>query len=200
MSQRSPAVVNRSEAVKAEFADFELDLASGELGRSGHLVRLQGQPFLVLCVLLDHAREVVTREELQRQLWPDETLVDFDHGLNKAIAKLRDALDDSKSTAGLIQTLPRRGYRFTAEVNWIGPRSGSPDSEAPVVSRRSIPVRYWLGGAMVFALLLTTTLWINRYAIEDWFQPRPSGPIYCGFAPDQPIERSGARVSNRRNH
>jgi TolB-like protein/DNA-binding winged helix-turn-helix (wHTH) protein/Flp pilus assembly protein TadD len=173
MSQRSPAVVNRSEAVKAEFAEFELDLASGELCRSGHLVRLQGQPFLVLCVLLDHAREVVTREELQRQLWPDETLVDFDHGLNKAIAKLRDALDDSKSTAGLIQTLPRRGYRFTAEVNWVGPRSGSPDSEAPVVSRRSIPVRYWPGGAMVLALLLTTALWFNRYAIEDWFQPRP---------------------------
>ena len=91
MSQRTPAVVNRSEAVKAVFADFELDLASGELGRGGHLIRLQGQPFLVLCVLLDHAREVVTREELQRQLWPDDTLVDFDHGLNKAIAKLRDA-------------------------------------------------------------------------------------------------------------
>ncbi len=173
MSQRSPAVVDRSKAVKAEFADFELDLASGELGRSGNLVRLQGQPFLVLCVLLDHAREVVTREELQRQLWPDETLVDFDHGLNKAIAKLRDALDDSKSTAGLIQTLPRRGYRFTAEVSWVGPRSGSPDSEAPVVSHRSIPVRYWPGGAMVLALLLTTALWINRHAIEDWFQPRP---------------------------
>jgi TolB-like protein/DNA-binding winged helix-turn-helix (wHTH) protein/Flp pilus assembly protein TadD len=173
MSQRSSAVANRSEAVKAEFADFELDLASGELGRSGHLVRLQGQPFLVLSVLLDHAREVVTREELQRQLWPDEAVVDFDHGLNKAIAKLRDALDDSNSTAGLIQTLPRRGYRFTAEVNWVGPSSGSPDSEAPVGSRRSIPVRFWLGGAMVLALLLTTTLWINRYAIKDWFQPRP---------------------------
>jgi TolB-like protein/DNA-binding winged helix-turn-helix (wHTH) protein/Flp pilus assembly protein TadD len=173
MSQRSQVVVDRSEAVKAEFADFELDLASGELVRSGHLVRLQGQPFLVLCVLLDHPREVVTREELQRQLWPDETLVDFDHGLNKAIAKLRDALDDPKSTAGFIQTLPRRGYRFTAEVNWVGPRSGSPDSEAPVVSHLSIPVRYWLGGAVVLALLLTTALWINRYAIVDWFQPRP---------------------------
>ncbi|HEY2472494.1 MAG TPA: tetratricopeptide repeat protein [Terracidiphilus sp.] len=173
MSQRSPAVVNRSEAVKAEFADFKLDLASGELDRSGHLVRLQGQPFLVLCVLLDHAREVVTREELQRQLWPDDTLVDFDHGLNKAIAKLRDALDDSKSTAALIQTLPRRGYRFMAEVNWVGPRIASPTLEAPVVLRSSISVRYRFGGAIVLAMLLMTTLWINRYAIEDWFQPRP---------------------------
>jgi TolB-like protein/DNA-binding winged helix-turn-helix (wHTH) protein/Flp pilus assembly protein TadD len=173
MSQRSPVAVNRSEAVKAEFAGFELDLASGELCRSGHLVRLQGQPFLVLCVLLDHAREVVTREELRRQLWADDTVVDFDHGLNKAIAKLRDALDDSKSTSALIQTLPRRGYRFTAEVNWLGVRSASPVLEAPIISRPSIPARYWPIGAMVLALILMTALWINWHAIEDWVQRRP---------------------------
>lgn len=137
------------------------------------MIRLQGQPFLVLCVLLDHAREVVTREELQRQLWPDDTLVDFDHGLNKAIAKLRDALDDSKSTAALIQTLPRRGYRFTAEVNWIYPRTASPALEAPIVSRRTIPTRILIGSAVVLGLLLMATIWIDRNAIEDWVQRRP---------------------------
>jgi TolB-like protein/DNA-binding winged helix-turn-helix (wHTH) protein/Flp pilus assembly protein TadD len=174
MSLRPPAVVNRSEAVKADFANFELDLSSGELIREGHLVRLQGQPFLVLCVLLDHAREVVTREELQRQLWPDDTLVDFDHGLNKAIAKLRDALDDSKSTPPLIQTLPRRGYRFTAEVNWVGPRIASPALEAPIVSRHTVPARYWASGATVLAILLMATLWIKRTELEDWIQRRPA--------------------------
>src|SRR5258708_38159590 len=104
-----------AEAVKAEVADILFDLSSGDLIRNGRLVRLQGQPSLVLRLLLDHAGEVVTREELQRQLWPDETFVDFDQGLNKAVGKLRDALDDLKATSGLIQTIPRRGYRCNAK-------------------------------------------------------------------------------------
>lgn len=122
-------MVSSTEAVKAQFAGFELDLSSGELIRNGKRLRLQGQPFLVLRVLLDRAGEVVTRDELQHQLWQGETFVDFDHGLNKAIAKLRDALDDPKATSQLIQTLPRRGYRLTAEVNWIGPHNGLPVRE-----------------------------------------------------------------------
>src|SRR5215467_6476521 len=104
---------------KARFADFELDLSSGELIRDGRRLRLQGQPFQVLCVLLERSGGVVTREELQRRLWPDETFVDFDHGLNKAIAKLREALEDSRTSSKLIETIPRRGYRFTVEVNWV---------------------------------------------------------------------------------
>jgi TolB-like protein/DNA-binding winged helix-turn-helix (wHTH) protein/Flp pilus assembly protein TadD len=165
-------MVLSSEAVKAEFADFELDLSSGELTRNGQRFRLQGQPFLVLRVLLDHAGEVVTREELQRQLWPRETFTDFDHGLNKAIAKLRDALNDPKADSRLIETLPRRGYRFTVDVNWIGPRNGLPVPEA-VAPDRPAPIRYWLAGGLVLALLLTTALWLNRRTIAGWFNPRP---------------------------
>jgi TolB-like protein/DNA-binding winged helix-turn-helix (wHTH) protein/cytochrome c-type biogenesis protein CcmH/NrfG len=165
-------MVLSSEVVKAEFADFELDLSSGELTRNGQRFRLQGQPFLVLRVLLDHAGEVVTREELQRQLWPRETFTDFDHGLNKAIAKLRDALNDPKADSRLIETLPRRGYRFTVDVNWIGPRNGLPVPEA-VAPDRPAPIRYWLAGGLVLALLLTTALWLNRRTIAGWFNPRP---------------------------
>ena len=166
-------MVSSSEAVKAQFSDFELDLASGELTRNGQRLRLQGQPFMVLCVLLDRAGEVVTREELQRQLWPDETFVDFDHGLNKAIAKLRDALDDPKTGSKLIQTLPRRGYRFTGEVKWVESRQGLPVRETEVVSTRLIPTLYWLVGGLVLALLLTTALWLNRRSASGWFSPRP---------------------------
>ena len=134
-------MVSSTEAVKAEFAGFELDFSSGELTRNGHRIRLQGQPFLVLRVLLDRAGEVVTREELQRQLWPGETFVDFDHGLNKAIARLREALEDPKSDSKLIETLPRRGYRFTADVNWVGSPVDLPAPPEALAASRSNPTR-----------------------------------------------------------
>lgn len=110
-----------SHAVKAYFAGFELDLRSSELVRDGRRVRLQGQPFQVLCLLLERAGEVVLREQLRQRLWPGETFVDFDHGLNKAIAKLRDALDQPNAADSMIQTLPRRGYRFVPAVEWAPP-------------------------------------------------------------------------------
>jgi len=162
-----------AEILKAQFAGFELDLSSGELVRDGHVVRLQNQPFLVLRLLLEHAGEVVTREELQHRIWSGETFVDFDHGLNKTIAKLREALDDSKAISGIIQTLPRRGYRFTAEVTWIGPRNGASSPTVPAVSHRTIPLQYWLGGGLVLAVLLSAVLWANRNTVEDWLHSRP---------------------------
>jgi TolB-like protein/DNA-binding winged helix-turn-helix (wHTH) protein/Tfp pilus assembly protein PilF len=141
-------MVSSTEAVKAEFAGFELDFSSGELTRNGERFRLQGQPFLVLRVLLERAGEVVIREELQQQLWPGETFVDFDHGLNKAIAKLREALEDSNASSRLIETIPRRGYRFTAEVKWVGPRHGLPAAEEalPQPELGRFPARYWIAG------------------------------------------------------
>src|SRR5580700_6329661 len=98
------------------FGVFELDLRSGELRKHGLLVRLQEQPFQVLTTLLEHSGEVVTREELQKKLWPANTFVDFDHGLNKAINKIRDALGDSAESPRFVETVARRGYRFLAEV------------------------------------------------------------------------------------
>jgi len=160
--------------LKAQFADFELDLSSGELIQDGRRSRLQRQPFQVLSVLLERAGGVVTREELQRRLWPDETFVDFDHGLNKAIAKLREALEDSKTSSKLIETIPRRGYRFTAEVNWIGTRNGQLVVEERPSQQRQRPSRSLLAGGVVLALLVTTAVWFSRQTLSVWLGIRPA--------------------------
>lgn len=98
------------------FGVFQADLKSGELRKNGVKIRLQEQPFQVLAMLLDHPGDVVTREELRQKLWPADTFVDFDHSLNTAINKLREALGDSASNPRFVETLARRGYRFIAPV------------------------------------------------------------------------------------
>lgn len=103
------------------FGVFELDLNAGELRKSGVKLRLQGQPFQVLAVLLDRAGEVVSREELQQKLWAADTFVDFDHSLNTAINKVREVLGDSASSPRFVETLARRGYRFIAPVHKEAP-------------------------------------------------------------------------------
>jgi DNA-binding winged helix-turn-helix (wHTH) protein len=105
------------------FGVFELDRASGDLRKDGKArPRLQGQPLDVLLQLLERPGEIITREELRQRLWPADTFVDFDHSLNTAVNKLREALEDSASNPRFIQTLPRRGYRFIAPVAQADPR------------------------------------------------------------------------------
>src|SRR5437762_7834004 len=98
------------------FGLFEVDTRSGELRRQGSKVNLQDQPFQALMLLLERPGEVVTREELQKRLWPENTFVDFDRGLNKTINKLRIALRDDAEKPRYIETLPQRGYRYIATV------------------------------------------------------------------------------------
>ncbi len=119
----------------ARFGVFELDLNAGELRKSGVKLRLQGQPLQVLALLLERAGEVVSREELQKKLWPSDTFVDFDHSLNTAINKVREALGDSASSPRYVETLARRGYRF------IAPVQGNPPQEAnsPTPTNNRIP-------------------------------------------------------------
>src|SRR5215471_7327225 len=105
---RSPRVIR--------FGLFEADLAAGELRKNGLQVKLQDRPFEILAILLEHPGEVVSREELRRRLWPADTFVDFDHSLNAAVKRLRDALRDSADNPRFIETLARRGYRFMAPV------------------------------------------------------------------------------------
>jgi DNA-binding winged helix-turn-helix (wHTH) protein len=100
----------------ARFGLFEVDLVSGELRKDGSRIRLQEQPFRVLAMLLDRPGEMVTREEMRSQLWPGDTFVDFDHGLNTAVNKLREALGDAAANPRFVQTVARRGYRFIAPV------------------------------------------------------------------------------------
>ncbi|MGH9784259.1 MAG: winged helix-turn-helix domain-containing protein [Terriglobia bacterium] len=100
----------------ARFGPFEADLRAGELLKNGRRIRLQNQPLQILAMLLEHPGEVVTREELRQKLWPSDTFVDFDHGLNNAINRLREVLGDSAEDPRFIETLPRRGYRFIAAM------------------------------------------------------------------------------------
>jgi TolB-like protein/DNA-binding winged helix-turn-helix (wHTH) protein len=105
----------RDDVRRLKFGVFEADLRAGELTKQGKRLSLQEQPFRLLALLLEKPRELVTREELQRRLWP-QTTVDFDHGLNKAISKIREALGDSAENPRFIETVARRGYRFLADV------------------------------------------------------------------------------------
>ena len=123
----------------ARFGLFELDLSAGELRKSGVKLRLQGQPFQVLALLLERAGEVVTREELQQKLWPSDTFVDFDHSLNTAINKVREALGDSASSPRYVETLARRGYRFIAPVQADGPAAIPSDGDRAVTSASAPP-------------------------------------------------------------
>jgi Tol biopolymer transport system component/DNA-binding winged helix-turn-helix (wHTH) protein len=113
-----------SSSRRVRFSTFEVDLRSGELRKRGQKIRLQEQPFQLLAALLERPGEVVTREELRSRLWPSDTFVDFDHGLNAAIKRLRDALGESAETPILIETLSRRGYRFLGSVETVGGRPG----------------------------------------------------------------------------
>jgi DNA-binding winged helix-turn-helix (wHTH) protein len=116
------------------FGPFEVDLRTQELRRQGVVVRLSGQPFQILEMLLSRPGELVTRDELQQQLWPGASVVDCTHGLNAAINKLREALGDSAITPQYVETLPRRGYRFIAEIC-----ERSTDQSASVVPVAAIP-------------------------------------------------------------
>jgi DNA-binding winged helix-turn-helix (wHTH) protein len=93
------------------FGVFEVDLRTGELRKSGIKLRLSGQPFQVLAILLERPGEVITREELQKRIWPD-TFVDFEHNLNTAVNKIREVLGDSAENPRFVETVPRRGYRL----------------------------------------------------------------------------------------
>jgi len=106
------------------FGIYEIALQSGELRKAGVRIRVQQQPLRLLELLLEHPGEVVTREELRGRIWPNESFGDFDQAVNVAIAKLRVALGDSADNPRFIETLPRRGYRFIADVAVVNPPTG----------------------------------------------------------------------------
>ncbi len=126
---------------RTRFGVFEADPRNGVLTRSGRRVRLQEQPFQLLSALLERPGEIVTREELQGRLWP-RTVIDYDHGLNKAVSKIREALGDSAENPRFVETIARRGYRFLADVAVIDENPAEaivadPEASAPPVEKNS---------------------------------------------------------------
>ncbi len=141
------------------FGVFEAHLSSGELFKSGKRVRLQQQPFDVLRTLITRPGEVVTRDDLRKALWPDDVTVDFDQSLNKSVTKLRDALGDLAASPRFIETLPKRGYRFIADVHSAesaDPTVAAEPEQRPVNHRlRWIPGGVWLSATAAAAMVVT---------------------------------------------
>jgi DNA-binding winged helix-turn-helix (wHTH) protein len=133
-----PMPPSSSESRLRRFGVFEVDLAAGELRKNGARMRLQEQPFQVLCILLESAGRVVTRDDLRQKIWPADTFVDFDHSLNTAVNKIRETLGDSASSPRFVETLARRGYRFIAPVNGVeAPSAKIPGPTASHIANRS---------------------------------------------------------------
>src|ERR1700736_3351295 len=124
---------------RARFGPFEADLHTHELWKFGTRIKLVGQPFEILAILLSKPGELVTREELRDRLWPGDTFVDFSHGLNAAVNRLREALSDSADTPRYVETLPRRGYRFIAPVERQNSNQVAPEVAAPIVHTAAVP-------------------------------------------------------------
>jgi cholera toxin transcriptional activator len=128
-------------ARRYRFGVFEADATMGELRRQGIRVKLNAQPFQVLCLLLDRPGELLTREEISRELWPDGTFVDYDHGVNSAVNRIREALGDAASSPRFIETLAKRGYRFVAPVERIPVREEAPAPPPALISAEgSVPI------------------------------------------------------------
>jgi cholera toxin transcriptional activator len=136
------------------FGAFEVDAAAGELRRQGILIRLNGQPLQVLLLLLEHAGQLLTREEIARELWPDGTVVDYEHGVNSAVNRIREALGDSAGNSRFVQTLARRGYRFVAPVERINCNDCTKQS-APEVAAGEEKVAAETKGGQTSSILAT---------------------------------------------
>ena len=172
------------------FATFEVDLRSGELRKQGRRIKLQDQPFQVLVHLLQRPGDVVTREELQQKLWASNTFVDFDDGLNTAINKLRDALGDSADNPRFIETLPRRGYRFTAQVTGVdGTASGTTTGARAVAATRDrkiavaaavVLLAAGVGGGLVWRARQTPRLTEKDTIVLGDFVNSTGDPVFDG--------------------
>lgn len=165
------------------FSTFEINLQTGELRHNGQKVKLQRQPFQVLATLLERPGEMVTREELRSRLWPKDTFVDFDHSLNAAIKRLRDALGESADSPVFVETLARRGYRF------IGPLNGTHAGGSG-----SVPAPPPIQSPFLTRWIVITCLALALIALLAWTMRRiPTGPK-CGCKAISTIGMSSANI------
>jgi len=148
------------------FGLFEADLSIGELRKRGRKIPLQDQPFKVLALLLRSPGELVTREDLQASLWPCDSFGDFDDGLNKAIQKLRQALDDSTGAPRFIETIPRKGYRFIVPVDSTSGEATGARAESRRLGWREVVA--WSLFALTFVgLALVTAAYLRHGPSEE---------------------------------
>lgn len=190
---------NGSRSVQiVRFGLFEADLQTGELRKNGVKVPLQGQPFQVCAILLSRSGELVSREELRQQVWPEDTFVDFDHALNTAITKIRLALGDQADNPRFVETLPRRGYRFIAPVEKVS----SPTSELPPPQKPSpglTPKTRWIAG-VALSLAVLSAIGISRFSRRQAEEPLPPLEIVPmaavpGFEHDPAFSPDGNQVA-----
>jgi len=180
--------MDRSPSHPVRFGVFEFDPRAGELRKQGMKIKLQGQPIEILTLLLEHPGDIVTREKLQKKLWPSDTFVDFEHSLNAAVKRLRDALDDSADTPRYIETVARRGYRFIGPIDRL--KSVSPRPRA----------LKWVGIGSVAALaLLAAFVGLN---VGGWRDPHLQGrhkanQVDCHTAPRKSFGRPRAGLFRR---
>jgi TolB-like protein/DNA-binding winged helix-turn-helix (wHTH) protein/Tfp pilus assembly protein PilF len=183
----------------ARFGTFEVSFDSGEMRRAGLRIRVQQQPLRLLLILLEHPGEVVTREQLRNRLWANESFGDFDQAVNIAIGKLRSALGDSAENPRYIETLPKRGYRFIAEVSLIesdgragrlaartlesaDQRSASIDQNLAASTAPQVPAwtdlpkeRWWAARPITFVAMVGLVLSIVAVLVALYWTHRPSG-------------------------
>ena len=187
------------------FGPFEADVEAGELLRDGARVSLQEQPFQVLAALLDRPGELVWREDLRQQVWPEDTFVEFDHALNTAVKKIRIALGDCANSPEYVETIPKRGYRFLVPVEVIK-NSASKTLEPATVStrvwtRRNLVTFVLLTIVLLSGGLLTMRWWAARAAtdrravlavlpLEDWSDDSSHG-LLCEGITQELITQSG---------
>jgi eukaryotic-like serine/threonine-protein kinase len=159
------------------FGPFEVDLRAGELRKYGAKVRLPHQPFQVLAMLMTHPGEVVTRDQFQQHLWPADTFVDFEHGLNKAVNRLREALGDSADEPRLIETLPKRGYRFIGAIEPSSPTTIVGATQIRAASPSAWRKRLRISVALVVVVgLVASMAWLRRPA-------RPNNVVRASLLP-----------------
>src|SRR5215471_2526370 len=168
------------------FGPFEADLTARELRKQGRKVRLQEQPFRVLALLLQRPGEVVMREDLRQALWPADTFVEFDHGLNTAIKKIRQALNDSADSPRFIETLPRQGYRLLMPVEVPQPLA---------VNQPHHRLVNWLAVLLGTTAIGAAGAWfLSRSEPEDSIQPIPL-TTYVGAETGPSLSPDGTQIA-----
>ncbi len=182
--------MNTPKSQKVQFGVFEVDLATGELRKAGTKIKLQDQPFQILSALLERPGEIVSREDLRQKIWRDDTFIDFDQGLSKAVNKIREALGDSADNPRFVETLARRGYRFIAPVETECGSAVLAESSSVAGPKQTRPSRrriwVWLAASgVVLAIVLAAGLWpIDVPRVVDVVQLTNDGSYKGSVAAD----------------